>query len=332
VASTPYSALATPWLQPVAGIALGPAGKSLQAGVAGTDLLGRFSWLVLGAFGNAAGPRGAMAGFSSTAWAWNPSFTLFSSLERPSRQAFAPVAADRERRGAEAALTWTRQGDLAFWINPVAAFERVEALEGPGPASTRSLLGIRAGLRFLHARGSWGLSVLPSLQAFPGVTTGTATRHWSLVRPDLALGLETPLLPLTLRASGGILHQDASGAEAFHLGGMATSLVPQSLDCDLIEQPALPAQLARGDRFFRWRGEAGGTVRAYLESTQVWQAGGPRGPAQRVAGVQYTSDAPFGLPRDLLHKRIRLQAGLHRPLDGIMRNRTVGTLSLLLRP
>jgi hypothetical protein len=158
------------------------------------------------------------------------------------------------------------------------------------------------------------------------------TRRWTLLRPDLAIGLETPFLPFTLRTSAGFLHQGASGEEAFHLGGPITSLVPQSLDSDLIEQPALPARLAGGDRFFRWRGEAGGQIRVYLEGTQVWQAGLDRGPTLRVAGVQFTTDAPFGLPRDLLHKHLRLQAGLHRPLDGALRNRTVGTLTLLLRP
>jgi len=29
---------------------------------------------------------------------------------------------------------------------------------------------------------------------------------------------------------------------------------------------------------------------------------------------------------------MRLQIGLHRPLDGIMRDRTVATLALVLRP
>jgi hypothetical protein len=31
-------------------------------------------------------------------------------------------------------------------------------------------------------------------------------------------------------------------------------------------------------------------------------------------------------------RRFRIQAGLHRPLDGPMRNRTVGTLTLVVRP
>jgi hypothetical protein len=231
------------------------------------------------------------------------------------------------------AATWDDQGETRFWLSPVAAAERVEDLEA-GRTRTRALLGLRAGLGALWARGPWGLALTPGLQWFPGLTAGDGTNRWNLLRADLAAKVENPILPLTLRAAGGRLTNSAGAAapETFRLGGLTTSLVPESLDCDRVEQPALPAQLATGDRFFRWRGEAGGPLSAYLEGTQVWNEGQGRPPFLRVAGLQYTLPLPQSLGSEAVLKRMRLQLGVHRPLDGIMKDRTVATLALVLRP
>ena len=107
---------------------------------------------------------------------------------------------------------------------------------------------------------------------------------------------------------------------------------PAGLDCDRLEQPALPGLMATGDHFSRWRGEAGGMFHAYLEGTQVWNAGGARPPFLRVAGLEVTVLNPLGLASEEVLKRMRLQVGVHRPLDGIMKDRAVATLALVLRP
>jgi len=332
--SVPYRALDNQWVQMGSGATLTPSGTSYQMGVSGSDLLGRFSWHVLGGFGDAAGPRGAVAGFSSSAWAWKPSLSLFSVLERPSRQRFEPRPGDRERRGGELAFTWDNLGETPFWFSPVVAAERVEALDGAGGTRTRSLAGLRAGAKVLWARGGWGVSVSPAVQWFPGRTTGDGSGTWNLLRSDLAVLLENPAVPLKLRASGGRIANGAGSTapEAFRLGGVTTSLVPESLDCGRIEQVALPSGLAAGDRFFRWRGEAGGILRAYLEGTSVWSAGLARGPYQRVAGVEFAMDNPLGIASEDVLKRMRIEAGVHRPLDGVMKRRTVATFTVILRP
>lgn len=330
--STPYRALENQWLQLGSGAALAPSGTSWQLGLAGADLLRRFSWQALAGFGDDAGPRGAVAGLSSAAWAWRPSLTVFSATARPSRQRFAPAAADRRRQGGELSFIWENSGEVPFWFSPVVASERVEPLDSPDPARTRSLLGLRAGLKALWARGAWGVAFNPNLQWFPGVTTGTRTDHWNLLRADLALRLENPAVPVTLRTSGGRIVNSGAAGEAFHLGGSATALVPVSLDCDRVEQPALPEFLATGDRFLRWRGEVGGPVRAYLEGAAVWNPGPGRPPFQRVAGLEVSLDNPLGAASEEVLRRMRLQAGVHRPLDGPMKNRTVATLTVVLRP
>ena len=102
--------------------------------------------------------------------------------------------------------------------------------------------------------------------------------------------------------------------------------MPESLDLDRVVQPALPARSASGDRFLRWRGELGAALRVYGEGTALWNGGQERGPFQRVLGLE------GGYGGAGLARRIRMRAGVHRPLDGIMKGRTVATLTFVLRP
>jgi len=325
--SAPYRAADHQWIQLTAGASLTPSGESWQLGVGGTDLLGRLSWQVLAGLGDVAGPRGAMAGVASAAWAWRPAATLFAVLERPSAQRFLPVAgADRERRGGELSLTWEDRGDHPWWISPVLAAERVTDGDG-APATTRALFGLRGGLQTGVSRGAWGLAATPVFQWLPGASRGVT---WSLLRASLDLKAETPVLPVILGASGGRLQ--GGGGETFRLGGTGTSLVPESLDANRVEQPALPAYAATGDRFLRWRGQAGENLRLYLEGTSVWNEGQERPPWERVAGLEWVLVLPQAGPSEATLRRTRLQLGIHRPLDGEMKGHTVATLSLIVRP
>jgi hypothetical protein len=123
--------------------------------------------------------------------------------------------------------------------------------------------------------------------------------------------------------------------DRFRLGGVLTSLVPSSLDANLVLQPALPAYTAVGNRLQELRGDlAFGFVTAYLECASVWEDTSPRPAAQRVAGLEVDS-RNLGLPMDILRRltgNLSFTLGLHRPLDGLMKGRTIGTASLILRP
>jgi len=123
--------------------------------------------------------------------------------------------------------------------------------------------------------------------------------------------------------------------DRFRLGGVLTSLVPSALDANLVVQPALPAYTATGNRLRALRGDLGlGIVTAYLEHATVWDDALPRPTAQRVAGLEIDS-RHLRLPMDVLRRfmgNLSFTLGLHRPMDGVMKGRTVGTLSLILRP
>lgn len=314
----------------VVGYSATPSGLSAQVGLGGNDILHRLNWQVLAGLGDGAGPRGAMAGAAWRGWRWAPGLQVFSILDRPSSQRFAPVAGlDRERRGAE--LTFEREGlgRPRDFIRPVAAVEQV-ALDG-GPSLHRALWGAEAGIGNVWAFGENGVRAALWGREHHGRTDG---RTWTLTRAALTLGWINPWAPLTVRAEGGRLGGDPTRLDLFHLGGVATSLLPASLDGNRVAQPALPTATTTGDRLQRLRGEVGHGLRAYVEHTTVWQATDSRPAAQRVVGLELDS-RDLGLPQDVLRRlagNLSFSLGLHRPLDGTMRGRTVATLSVLLRP
>ena len=330
--SRPYRAAANIDADLAAGATLTPAGNSFQLGASGQDLLGRLSWQALAGFGDGAGPRGAAAGLSSAAWAWKPSLNVFSALERPSLQAVAPVARDQERRGLEAALEYDDLSAPRFWFRPVLAWERDQELPPAGAPTfrTRSLAGLASGLEGFRGRGAWGLTVQPALQLYAGSTqAGGTAAGWNAFRAAFTLRLDTPLTGLSLRGEAGRI--EGGSVETFHLGGVTSSLVPVSLDFNRVEQPALPDYAREGTRFLRYRASLGSQVRAYLEGDALWNPGQARPAFQRVAGVTFATalDGPAGAQ---FVKKLRVELGVHRPLDGVMKDRTVATVSLVVRP
>jgi hypothetical protein len=315
----------------LAGYSDTPSGLSYQLGMGGNDLINRFNWQVLAGLGNASGPRGGMMGASWHGWSWAPSLQIFSSLEQPSRQDWLPVQGhDRERRGTELAFERTDLGRPGFALRPTAALERITPVDGE--TLSRSLLGGLATVGDSWSRDGEGLRASTTLQAYKGTTGG---QDWNLGRLQLTAGWINPWIPLTVHFEAGRLGGDPSAFDQFHLGGVPTSLLPTSLDVNRVVQAALPAYTATGNRLERMRGDlALGVFTAYLEHAAVWQDSAPRPSAQRVAGLELDS-RNLGLPMDILRRlsgNLSFTLGIHRPLDGLMKNRTVGTFSLIVRP
>lgn len=309
-----------------------PSAAGVQIGWGGNDLLGRLNWHVLAGVGKAMGPRGAALGVAYRGWRWAPSLEAFSNLEQPSRQLFAPVAdLDRERRGAELAFTYTRLGTSALSLRPVMAWEAVKPLGSSTASVNRSLAGAQLRAALHRSRGEdWGLGLATTLQAAAGRSDG---HGWNLAQGELSLRLKTPAGRLVAKVSEGRLGGEPTALDRFHLGGQASSLVAASLDWNRVEQVALPAYLQTGDRMRRFRGEFGDGLRLYLEHAVVWDQTQPRPAHQRVVGAELPVHEmlPANLAEWLLG-RFTLTLGVHRPLDGVMKDRTVGTLSLVLRP
>lgn len=316
---------------PLLGYSDTPSGLSYQIGGGGNDMLNRLNWQVLAGLGNGTGPRGGMLGAAWRGWRWAPSLQVFSSLDRPSRQDyFAARGFDRERRGGELALEYQDLGRPRAGLRPVAAFERITPLGGDGFA--RSLMGGAATLGNHWSRDGQGFRGATTVTGYQGRTGG---QSWTLTRLEFTAGWINPWVPLTVRAEAGRIGGDPSAFDRFHLGGVPTSLLPASLDGNRVIQAALPAYTATGNRLQRLRGDLErGVFRAYVEHAAVWQDTISRPSAQRVAGLELDS-RNLGLPMDVVRRlagNVSFTLGLHRVLDGVMKDRTVGTLSVIVRP
>jgi hypothetical protein len=310
-------------------------------GIGGTDILGRLNWHALASLGDGAGPRGGSLGVAYRGWRWAPSLQVFSALERPSSQRFMPVhGMDRERRGAELALIFENRGTLPFTLGPFVSYERIVSMEAERETVSRSFSGAFTSIRKRWSRGEdWSLAAQMKLRGGFGRTDD---HSWSLARAEIGLAIANPVLPITLRAESGRVGGDPTSLDHLHLGGVTSSIVPAGLDGNRVEQPALPAFRATGNRLTRWRGEvllfpeAG--IRGYIEHTALWDSHRSRSPYLKVTGLEWPihERVPDALASSLLG-RFTLTLGLHRILnetrpDRPMKDRTVFTLSLILRP
>ncbi len=315
----------------LAGLSSTPSSISYQIGAGGNDILGRLNWQVLAGLGNGTGPRGGTLGAAWRGWGWAPSLQLFSSLEYPSHQDFLSAQGfDRERRGAELAVEYGDSGRPSYRLRPVVAFERITPIGGEG--LSRSLSGGVATLGNHWSRDGQGFRGSTTLTAYQGRTDGYV---WNLTRLALSVGWINPWVPITFHADLGRIGGNPTAFDRFHLGGVTTSLLPSSLDANRVIQAALPSYSAQGDRLRNLRSELGlGFVTAYVEQDSVWNEASPRPKALRVAGLEIDS-RNLGLPAEVLRRlvgNLTFTLGIHRPMDGIMKNRTVGTLSIIVRP
>ena len=333
-----YSVGETMWSGLRSGLTLAPSGESYELGFGGTDLLGRFSWQVLGAVGNVAGPRGAQAGLVYRGWRWAPGFQVFSSLERPSRQQYDRVQGfDRQRTGGELAFVYESKNTTPAFFKPTLSFERVQFQEAFKSSTDRGFIGIDFGISHFWNRGEhWGIRL--SAQAKDGVGR-TDGNNWQSQRGHAQVRIFTPWTQLALKAESARVLGDPTPLDRLHFGGLTTSLIPTSLDWNRVEQPALPSYNTTGDRMHRFRMEVGTGLRAYLEQTAVWDHTQGRSTFTKVVGVEFDLMQLIGdnAAIERLVGHMTFVVGIHRVLSDVsngalMQDRTVGTLSLVLRP
>lgn len=330
--SEPYHALDNQQIQPTMGVAMGPSGESFQYGISGMDLVGRTAWRAVLSEGSNGGPSGAQARFTYRGWTWEPTVNAFLAREKPSSQRYLhPQGLDRERLGGEFSLLRQDKGESPWWISPVLAWEQDSQLPEKDRVWHRSLAGLSGGAWQQWTRNGQGLKTAFQAQAMGGRTDlGGTAESFSVLRADLKIAYASEVLPLSLKAEGGSLQ--GSDHETFHWGGMASPLVSQTLDVDHVVQSALPAWSATGNRFLRWRGEAGSLLKAYVEGTSLWSRGQDRGPFQRVAGLEFSTTLPFPAMVLTPMQSFSFTIGAHTILDGPLKKHQVMTFSFVMKP
>jgi hypothetical protein len=330
------------------GISISPANDSIQTSIEGSDMLDRLHWSVSGAWGAANGPRGAGAGLMYRGWRLAPSLQAYTSLEKPSRQRFAPMEGlDRERQGGEFALTWQQKGLTPITIKPFAAFETIKDGDPNNPfplvsEQNRTMWGAMASISARRSkrgdRGEWGIGFNASFQGAQGSTELSdpidgedGPGNWQIARLGLGLSFITPLGPLHISAQEGRLWGDPGIFDMFHLGGINTSLVPTSLDLNRLEQDALPGYMQVGDRMRKMRATWGGL---YYEKSAVWFDDGSKPEYQSIAGLEFRLDEEIAdiISPILPDATVPFFAfGVHRIIDGPIKNKTVVTFSMGVR-
>ena len=299
-ASHPYRAFETHVVRLASGFTAGPSGNSWQAGAEGTDVVGRLDWVALGAFGNAAGPRG---GSVAAAWSGLPvkfSLHLFSSLERPGSQRLAKrPELDEQRWGLFAGGSWRRPFDGGRVEAELGGgWTRVETFR-PDERFSRALGSARLSGTLRRTRGRAGFALGVDLDGSAGETSGAVWRQFA-VRGRIE-GISA-FATLGISARYGDTGGSPTRFDLFRIGGAASSIQPPGLDRNRIESPALPAALQVGGRLETWRAEI--ALRAlplvvYAERLRAWDAGAERPPAVRVSGVELRLErlVPLEIPQ-----------------------------------
>ena len=325
---------------------LSPSSKSIQFGWGGGDILNRFGWYAIGSYGAAREPWGAAFDIAYRGWRFSPSLHAFSSLEKPSRQSIAPVyGLDRERYGAEFALTLLQGGMSPIIFKPFAAWEYVKNTDSGIENVNRYLTGAMADFAVQRSRGNWGIGLNASFQGAFGRSAETALKteletdiyigssaNWELARFKAALSLKTPLGSFNLSAEEGRIYGDYGVLDAFHLGGQNTDIVPDSLNLNRVQQPALPGYASIGDKMRKLRAEYGSGIYFYFESAAVWSSNENGIDCLRVAGVELQLDKLLDDSARMILRYLPLYSvGIHRPLDGVMKDRTVFTVNVRIK-
>lgn len=335
-----YSVFDSHKMDDVGGYANSPSNLSFMAGLGGSDVLGRLNWYVAGAIGAARGPRGSGAGVMYRGWRFAPSLQAFYSLEKPSAQKYESIYGfDRDRVGAELAITWTQKGMTPAYLRPFMAWETVKNIDAnlDGNVDTkRYLAGLTAGFAKQWSRGEWGIGMNASLQGAFGSTDFSATSNsdngtnWNIARLDAGLIFKTPAGQLKISAEEGRLNGDYSPLDAFRLGGQNTGLVPDTLEINRFQQPAMPEYIQMGDRARRLRAGLGSIGQLYYERIAVWSSQEPNIEYQNFCGLELrlhelveSASLPTGLGIPSISK---FTIGVHRPLEGFMKDKAKNNL------
>ena len=123
---------------PLVGLALSPAGSAFEAGVAGTDPVGRLDWIAVGAASSGGAPKGAAVGAGFRGLPIEMSFHLFTAELAPSEQGKQGHAAGRAPvpRRARHAPGARRRAPLGASLRTVFAPPRLRSRRRPGHRPT----------------------------------------------------------------------------------------------------------------------------------------------------------------------------------------------------
>lgn len=301
-------------------------GKSIGIAVAGTDPVGKLTWLLQGQWGDRASWRGASLG--AVFRGIRPLFGVeaFTLENEPSRQhAFsAPVALDARYRAVSA---WTELGDDRqshdVAVRAMASYGTVVPPRLTAMRRMLALLSVSGGL--LQTPRDWRVS---ERLGVTGATGELGSEAWSRLVLTGSLALGRLGRAIAIDGLYGVTSSSAPPFERFALGGLAPPLMDSSLLAQRVAMPVLPIAMATGSRIAAARVSLPGAVwRPYY---WIGSANDRTGSWSQIVGIEggwHTDGAWI-----VRVPGATVLGGVGYALAGPVRHHTQGYLSLTYRP
>jgi hypothetical protein len=300
-------------------------GKSGGLAYAGTDPVGKLTWLLQGQWGDRASWRGASAG--AVYRGSRPLFGIeaFTLENQPSRQQDfdAPTTLDARYRGAS---IWSERVDdwqsHSIGLRALASFGTVDPLLSDAMHRALGQLTVTGGL--LQTPGRWRIA---EQLGVAGAAGRLGDEGWTRVIVTGALAVRGRGHALTVDGMYGRISRDIP-YENFALGGLAPPLVDSTLLAQRVSMPVLPIAAASGRSVATLRVSAPGAIwRPYY---WIGSASDDLGTWSQVIGIEgsWHTDGVWMVRVP----GVNLVGGIGYSLAGAERHHTQAYLSVIYRP
>jgi hypothetical protein len=301
-------------------------GKSIGIAFAGTDPVGKLTWLLQGAWGDRASWRGASLG--AVFRGARPLFGIeaFALENQPSRQHDFDVPSVLDSR-FRAVSAWTeldddRQShDIA--ARALASIGAVDPLRLPSMRRVLAQLSVAGGA--LQTPRDWRFSERAGVTGAVGQLGGDS---WSRMVITGTVSVKGMGHELALDGLYGAISNTAPQFERFALGGLAPPLMDTSLLAQRVSMPVLPIAVATGTAITTFRASLPGSIwRPYY---WVGSANDEIGTWSQVVGIEgaWHTDGVW----IVRVPGVNLLGGIGYSLTGPARHRTQAYLSVGYRP
>ena len=313
-----------------------PSTSNFEVGLSASDVVGRFSSLLLAEIGGTGDESGYALASAWRGWPVEVRGHLFTAEHEVSRQSGCESSViacsddfyDFDRQGAEVALSWSRFAGRTLRLSAEAGalLEEVESRDG---TFDREILfaTIEPRLRRSIGRIRLGLDGQARLESLGG-DSEASSRY--LAGAGALLGYGSTYI--SIAAVRGSVDESVSPWEQFVLGGTYGSIVPASALSTRIVSPALPIGVDFGSDY---QGEKasfhfGGPLRAFYERHRLWDGDASKDEWIEVAGLETTIEIA---PQPLLRlPGMALRAGVAQILTAPLEDDVQWWIGTTLRP
>ena len=315
----------------IVGGSAAPSASAWEIGARLGDVVGRLGLTAVGGGGDGAGPRGGTLAAAWRGWPVTVSLQLFGTRERPSERATTVpgigTSLDVDRRGVDLSASWPWHWDTgSLEVGGGALLGRLDPVGGES-------LDRRVGFATVTATntptvGQWRFPHLLEARLEGG---RTGNDPWRRYGGRFEVGVMRDGDGLLLSYQRNVVRDASSPLERLQLGGVDSSLLPESALAARILVPALPVGTVLGDEH---EGERAtmmlGGFPLFFERHRVWDRDGSRGDWLRLAGLEW--DVAGGPVPLVKLPGFHLTLGVARILDAPLKDRTEGWLALAWRP